>query len=156
MVGHDERHALLDELDLLRKRRAELEGGLTLDDAPQDFGERSEATMRRDELDWIDRKIRDLTHFLHLNSRRDDVPPDRVGTGSLVTLRYANGERETLKVTDVPDDDFPTIATDSPLGRAVLGAPVGAEISWTAPEGRMHARVEDHVPSDAAPVRPGE
>ncbi|MBN9113628.1 MAG: hypothetical protein J0I34_33235 [Pseudonocardia sp.] len=32
MISHDERHALLDELDLLRARRAELEESLAVDD----------------------------------------------------------------------------------------------------------------------------
>ena len=148
MAGHDERHALLEELDLLRTRRAELEETLVLDDDPHDIGEQSEQLSRRDDVDWIDQRIRDLTHLVHLAARRDGVPPERVGVGSLVTIRYADGQVETVKVTAVPDEDFPVVTPDSPLGRALVGAAVGEEISWEAPEGRVQARVEA-IPADA-------
>ena len=62
--------------------------------------------------------------------------------GSVVTLRYPDGESERLKVTRIPDDDVPTATPESPLGRALLGAGIGDEIEWAAPEGRLHARVE--------------
>ena len=142
MISHDERHALLDELDLLRARRADLEASFAVDDHPQDAGEQSEATLRRDELAWIDAMIRDVKHLLDAAARAGNGLPDRVGVGSVVTLRYPDGESERLKVTRIPDDDFPTVTPESPVGRALLGAGVGDEIEWAAPEGRLHARVE--------------
>jgi transcription elongation factor GreA len=142
MISHDERHALLDELDLLRARRAELEASFTVDDHPHDAGEQSEATLRRDELTWIDARIRDIKHLLDTAARAGNGLPDRVAVGSMVALRYPDGRCESLKVTRIPDDDFPTATPESPLGRALLGAGVGDEIEWAAPEGRLHARVE--------------
>jgi len=142
MISHDERHALLDELDLLRARRAELEASFAVDDHPHDMGEQSEATLRRDELVWIDRRIRDIKHLLDCAARAGNGLPDRVSVGSVVTLRYPDGASERLKVTRIPDDDFPTTTPESPLGRALLGAGIGDEIEWAAPEGRLHARVE--------------
>ncbi len=106
------------------------------------MGEQSEATLRRDELNWIDRRIRDIKHLLDCAARPGNGLPDRVCVGSVVTLRYPDGESERLKVTRIPDDDFPTATPESPLGRALLGAGVGDEIDWAAPEGRLHARVE--------------
>ena len=105
MISHDERHGLLDELDLLRSRRAELEASLAVDDHPHDMGEQSEATLRRDELTWIDRRIRDIKHLLDCAARAGNSLPDRVCVGSVVTLRYPDGESERLKVTRIPDDD---------------------------------------------------
>lgn len=142
MISHDERHALLDELDLLRARKAELEASLADDDHPHDMGEQSEATLRRDELIWIDRRIREIKHLLDFATRADNGLPDRVCVGSVVTLRYPDGEYERLKVTRIPDDDFPTVTPESPLGRALLGAGIGDEIAWATPAGRLHARVE--------------
>ena len=142
MISHDERHALLDELDLLRARRAELEESLAVDDPPRDLGDQSEVLSRRDELTWIDARVLDIRHLLGLAGRHGDGAPDRVAVGSLVTLRHPDGETERLKVTRIPDDDAPTTTPESPLGRALLGAHVGDEIEWTAPEGRLHARVE--------------
>ena len=77
-------------------------------------------TLRRDELDWIDRMIRDITYLLHLAARHDEGLPDRV-----------------------PDEDFPVATPDSPLGCALVGATVRDEISWSTPEGRLRARVTD-------------
>ena len=147
MTTHDERHALLDELDLLRARRAELEASFAVDDHPHDMGEESEATLRRDELTWIDGRIRDITYLLDAAARAGNGLPGRVCVGSVVALRYPDGQSERLKVTRIPDDDFPTVTPESPLGRALLGAGVGDEIEWAAPEGRLHARVES-VESD--------
>jgi transcription elongation factor GreA len=143
MTSHDERHALLEELDLLRARQAELAESLAVDDPPHDAGEQSEMTLRRDELDWIDRMIRDITYLLHHAARYDEGPPDRVGVGSLVTLHHPDGRQETVKVTRVLDEDFPVVTPDSPLGCALVGATVGDEISWSTPEGRLRARVTD-------------
>jgi transcription elongation factor GreA len=139
---HDERHALMEELDLLRTRRRELEESFEGDDDPRDFGEAAEATGRRDEIDWIERRIRDVVHYLWEAGRPDDAGPDRVGLYSVVTLRFPDGATETVQVTEFPDEDVPVTTPDSPLGRALLGARVGDEISWRAPEGRLRARVE--------------
>jgi hypothetical protein len=38
MTSHDEPHALLEKLDLLRARRTELEESLAVDDPPHDGG----------------------------------------------------------------------------------------------------------------------
>jgi transcription elongation factor GreA len=142
-AAHDERHALLEELGLLRTRRRELEESLVADDhPPHDFGERGETTERRDELDWIDRRIRDVVHYLSEAGRPDEDTTERVGLYSTVTLRFPDGSSESVQVTRFPDEDVPVTTPESPLGRVLLGAQPGDEITWTAPEGRLRARVE--------------
>jgi transcription elongation factor GreA len=140
--GHDERHALLEELDLLRERRRELAEDLELEDRPDDIGDQSEDIQRRDELDWIELEIRDLTHLLYVAARRDNVAPERVGVGASVLLRYPDGAEDTVQVTSVPDEDIPAVTPGSPLGRALIGAALGEEITWLGPEGRLRARVQ--------------
>ncbi|MFC5237417.1 GreA/GreB family elongation factor [Pseudonocardia zijingensis] len=142
-AAHDERHALLEELDLLRARRRELEESLVSDDhRPHDFGELGETTELRDEIDWIDRRVRDLVHHLWEAGRPDGDTSERAGLYSVVTLRFPDGTSETLQVTRFPDEDVPVATPESPLGRALLGAQPGDEITWTAPDGRWRARVE--------------
>lgn len=142
-AAHDDRHALLEELALLRARRRELEQGLIADDhRPHDFGEQGETTELRDEIDWIDRRIRDVTHYLWEAGRPDGDTSERVGLYSVVTLRFPDGSSESVQVTRFPDGDVPVVTPGSPLGRALLGAQLGDEIAWTAPEGRLRARVE--------------
>ena len=60
-----------------------------------------------------------------------------------IQARQFDGGQETVKVARVPDEDFPVVTPDSPLGSALLGTTVGDEISWSAPEGRLRARVTD-------------
>ena len=140
---HDERHALLEELDLLRTRRRELVQSLVTEDhRPHDFGEEGEYLEIRDQIDWIDRRIRDVAHYLWEAGRPDDEDSGRVGLYSVVTLRYPDGSTETVQVTRFPDEDVPDVTPDSPLGRALLGARVGDEVSWRAPEGELRARIE--------------
>ena len=140
---HDERHALLEELELLRARRREIQRDLVSDDhRPHDFGEQGKVTELRDEIDWIDRRIRDIVHYLWDVGRPPGDTSQRVGPWSVVTLRFPDGSSETVQVTRYPDEDVPVVTLTSPLGRALLGAELGEEIEWTAPEGRMRARVE--------------
>jgi transcription elongation factor GreA len=152
MISHDERHALLDELALLRVRRAELEASFAVDDHPHDMGEQAEATQRRDELTWIEGRIRDIKYQLDAAARAGNGLPGQVWVGSVVALRYPDGQSERFKVTRIPDDDFPTVTPESPLGRALLGAGVGDDIEWAAPEGRLRARVES-IDTDIAGER---
>jgi transcription elongation factor GreA len=140
---HDERHALLEELGLLRSRRRELAESLVADDhRPHDFGEQGQTTQIRDEIDWIDRRIRDVVHYLWEAGRPAGDTSERVGPYSVVTLRFPDGSSESVQVTRLPDEDVPAVTPESSLGRALLGAQPGDEIAWTAPEGRLRARVE--------------
>jgi transcription elongation factor GreA len=141
---HDERHALLEELGLLRARRRELEESLVSDDhRPHDFGAGGATTELRDEIDWIDRRIRDVVHYLWEAGRPEGDTSERVGLYSFVTLRFSDGSCESVQVTRFPDEDVPVVTPDSALGRALLGAQRGDEVTWTAPEGRLRARVEE-------------
>jgi transcription elongation GreA/GreB family factor len=141
-IGHDARHALIEELGLLRERRREVEESFGDDDRPHDAGELSDATQRRDELDWITLRIRDISYLLHA-AGEGKAPPGRVGIGSVVTLRYPDGQLESVQVTAIPDEDIPATTPESPLGQALLGARPGERVSWWAPEGRLTATVED-------------
>ena len=140
---HDERHALLEELDLLRTRRRELTDDLDSDDDPPgDFGDQGTTIGLRDEIDWIDRRIRDLVHSLWEAGRPDGDTSERVGLHSAVTLRFPDGSSDTVQLTRFPDEDAPVVTPDSPLGRALLGTRPGDEITWEAPAGSLRARVE--------------
>jgi transcription elongation factor GreA len=147
-IGHDERHALLDELAMLRRRRHALVQSFEGDDEYRDWGDLGERTGRREELDRVHRRIREVIYLLHAVAReqreakqRAKEMPDRVGIDSEVTLRYSDGTTETRRVVAVPDPDMPEVTPDSPLGRALLGAEKGEEISWDAPAGRLRATI---------------
>jgi transcription elongation GreA/GreB family factor len=79
-----------------------------------------------------------------------EAVPERVGVGTLVRLRYPDGSLDTVLVTAIPDEDVPSVTPDSPLGMALLGATVGEEVAWNAPQGRLRARVE-HIAAGSMP-----
>ncbi|MGH3693140.1 MAG: GreA/GreB family elongation factor [Pseudonocardiaceae bacterium] len=137
------KRALTEELEVLRSRQRELAGGLDSDDFPGDRADQADAIERLSELESIGRRIAEVTWLL---ARRPEsggeTPPDQVGLGSIVTLHYADGTMEVLRVgTVVEDDDGKVVTPDSPLGHALFGGSAGQNISWPTPAGQCEARV---------------
>jgi transcription elongation factor GreA len=89
----------------------------------------------------------------HLTRRRgeiskinlDDVPADRIGFGSRVTvtdLRSGDEETYTLVFGDFIDVETGQISMASPLGQTLLGRRVGETVSLQLPRGTRELRVE--------------
>ncbi len=74
----------------------------------------------------------------------DDVPADRVGFGSRVrVLDHARGVETTFTIVagDYIDLEKGHISLDSPIGRGLLGAREGDEVTATLPVGPRQYRV---------------
>ncbi len=79
-----------------------------------------------------------------------DIPGDRVGFGSRVTVRdAATKQQEIYALTlgefidgDDGGDEMP-VSMASPLGKALLGAKVGATVNITLPAGKRTLKVVD-------------
>lgn len=89
----------------------------------------------------------------HLTKRRgelsnidlDDIPTDRVGFGSRVTVRDLRTRQEetyTLVFGDYIDIDTGQISLASPLGQSLLGKGAGDEIALRLPRGERRLRIE--------------
>jgi transcription elongation factor GreA len=89
----------------------------------------------------------------HLTKRRgelskvnlDEIPDDRVGFGSRVTvkdLRSGDLETYTLVFGDFIDIETGQISMASPLGQTLLGHRVGDEVSLQLPRGARKLRLE--------------
>lgn len=89
----------------------------------------------------------------HLSKRRgelskvnlDDLPSDRVGFGSRVTvtdLRTGEEETYTLVFGDFIDIETGQISMASPLGQTLLNRKVGDEVSLQLPRGARQLRIE--------------
>jgi transcription elongation factor GreA len=89
----------------------------------------------------------------HLTKRRaelsnvnlKDIPGDRVGFGSRVTvvdLRTGGEETYTLVFGDYIDIETGQISLASPLGQTLLGRTVGEEVSLQLPRGARNLRIE--------------
>lgn len=83
------------------------------------------------------------------------VPADDgiVHRNSLVTLDLGMGP-QTFLIVDLAVEGEDVIVTDSPLGRAVLGAHAGTTVTLTTPAGPVAVAVlavDSHQPSSAGP-----
>lgn len=89
---------------------------------------------------------------------------DWVVAGSIVTIQYLDGHRDTFVLTERPlDTEYETVSYDSPLGRAVrrrrvgdkVSLPAGAQLTIAdiAPGFRVHSNTADRR-SDHSKVRP--
>jgi transcription elongation factor GreA len=137
------RRALTEELEVLRSRRREFADGLDSNDFPGDRADQADAIERLSELQSIERRIDEVTRLLA--NGVDVDPPSRSGevsVGSVVTLRYADGTTDVLRVGAVVEADDPSVVTaDSPLGVALLGRSAGQDVDWSTPAGQREARV---------------
>jgi transcription elongation factor GreA len=68
----------------------------------------------------------------------DRIPRDKVGLGSLVTVRQAEAGEESVYEIVVPEDADPTIgriSPSSPIGKCLLGHEEGDSVEVRVPSG---------------------
>ncbi len=127
------------ELDeLWRVKRPAVTRAVAEAAAQGDRSENAEYIYGKKQLAEIDRRVRYLRKRLTGIRVVDQAPSDtsRVFFGAWFELDDVSGRREYRLVG--PDElDFSAdyVSIDAPLGRAVLGKPVGARITVRAPEG---------------------
>jgi transcription elongation factor GreA len=136
------RSQLEKEIENLRAQRAALapqpgEQERTGDAADQaDVIDRAEAAAR------LDRQIADLAAKMEHGGYGNSQLPD----GTVVSLRFPDGDEETFQVVTVPGEDADAITSDSPLGLALVGAKAGDEITYRTPRGDAKATVVKVTP----------
>ncbi|GAA5004848.1 GreA/GreB family elongation factor [Streptomyces siamensis] len=137
------RHALEQELADLRTERRTV--AATLQDSDSAVGDRADEAdelQRADDLQRLDARISEITTRLRGADTAGPPPTDRVGVGSTVTVRFADGAEETFQVGETAEELDPSLVTaDSPLGRALLGHRPGDTVNYSAPGGRSTAVV---------------
>jgi transcription elongation factor GreA len=90
----------------------------------------------------------------------DRIPRDRVGLGSVVTVRQEDAGEETVFEIVVPEDSDPTIgriSPSSPIGKCLLGHEEGDSVEVKVPAGTkvyeikklvtIHDQMKDESPS---------
>jgi transcription elongation factor GreA len=139
------RERLDAELAVLRATRDQFAAAINDQAEPTgDAADRADVVTRFEELDRVDRQIEDILLALTRPTRTEAPADGVVGIGSQVTLRYADGDRETVMLGDLleGDGDDNLVTPRSPLGQALLGQPVGAKITYRAPTGEVRVEVE--------------
>ena len=116
--------------------------------AQGDISENSEFEAARDRQQLVQAKLQQIARRLSELKEIDEqeVPEDRVGFGSRVTVRDVDdGTEEEFKLAFGDDIDFENseISMESPIGQALLGKEVGEEVSVRLPNGRVSYEIVD-------------
>jgi transcription elongation factor GreB len=133
------------ELDeLWRVKRPAVTRAVAEAAAQGDRSENAEYIYGKKQLAEIDRRVRHLRKRLTGLRVVDQVPGDtgRVFFGAWFELTDREGRREYRLVGPDEFDFAPEyVSIDSPLGRAVLGKALGAEIAVRTPEGERQYEI---------------
>lgn len=113
-----------------------------------EFSENAEYEDAKIEQAFVEGRIQDLRRILQLAQVLDDneIPTDRVGLGSIVTVRdiETGDEWEFTLVGSVESDpDNDRISDESPVGEALLGKKIGDEVDIAVPDGHILYRIEN-------------
>lgn len=112
-----------------------------------DLSENAEYDNAKNEQAFIEGKIITLEKMLR-NARlieEEEVSKDTVGIGSTVRLLDGDDEDEVLEFTIVgtaeSDPANNRISNESPVGQAIMGKPVGAEVDVKVPAGTIKYKI---------------
>ena len=112
-----------------------------------DLRENADYDAAKNEQGMMEARIRQLKHLLDNAEVREAADTGKVEVGSIVTV--TNGDL-TLEVLVAGSENrvsgVQTAAPDGPLGSALLGAEVGAKVSYEAPGGKFTYTVESSRP----------
>ncbi len=136
-MTQEQRDALAEELaELEGPKRAELIEAIA---TARGFGDLSENFAYHDaknEQGLLERRIAILRHRVESAVIVEQAEDGTVGVGSLVEVEDESGGRFEVEISSVGG-----VATDSPLGSALVGAKVGDKVKVQAPKGPWTAKV---------------
>jgi len=128
------------ELENLEKHgRKDVTAKIEAARAEGDLKENGGYHAARDEQGKMEARIRQLKQMLE--NAHIGTPPaaadGKVGAGMVVTAEIAGDEMKFLLGSrEIASGDLDVYSEKSPLGAAVMGAEIGASVSYTAPSGR--------------------
>ena len=135
------------ELDTLKERLAQLEGSKRQEIVEAiatargfgDLSENFEYHAAKNEQGLNEREITILRERVRNAVVVEAAASDVIGIGSQVEVEDDLGERMTVRVSSVRAEG--AVSPDSPLGRALMGAKAGDEVTVRAPRTTYVARV---------------
>jgi transcription elongation factor GreA len=135
------------ELDTLKERLAHLEGSKRQEIVEAiatargfgDLSENFEYHAAKNEQGLNEREITILRERVRNAVVVEAAASDVIGIGSQVEVEDDLGERMTVRVSSMSGDG--AVSPDSPLGRALMGAKAGDEVTVRAPRTTYVARV---------------
>ena len=140
---------LQDELEtLLTTGRREIEERIQTAREHGDLRENADYDSAKHDQGLMEARIRQIQSLLDKAEVREVEASDTVVVGSVVTLVDSDGDQNDFFVAS-PENKEPGMLLASPsgpLGKALLGARVGDEVSYDAPGGTFTVTVKDVKP----------
>ncbi|MGH8944557.1 MAG: GreA/GreB family elongation factor [Acidimicrobiia bacterium] len=113
-----------------------------------DLRENADYDAAKNDQGLMEARIRKLEHLIHTAEVREVEDTGKVEVGMMVTIVDADGD--TTEVFVAPQENkvpgLVLASPTSPLGKALLGAAVGDQVSYQAPAGSFTVRVESVRP----------
>jgi transcription elongation factor GreB len=139
---------LEEELEFLwRKKRPEVTRALSAAAAEGDRSENAEYIYRKKQLREIDARVRFIRKRLENMKVVGGVPDDtsRVFFGAWVTVEDDAGDEILYRVVGPDETDFQKefISMDSPIGKALMGKSLDAEVEVETPQGKKILYIVD-------------
>ena len=113
-----------------------------------DLKENGDYHAAKDEQGHMEGRIRQIESFLEDVEIVPPSPDGVVGLGTIVAIVYEGDSEDAAEhylighVEEKPDEDHISVMSpSSPLGSALLGATVGATVSYDAPNGKLQVTV---------------
>ncbi len=145
-AAHDKLKIELE--DLLGNGRRDMEERLSEARSHGDIRENADYDAAKDEQALMEARIRQLQHILDTAEVRDVEDTGTVQVGSVVTV--VDGDGDPIEYLVAPQENkvpgFLLASPGSPLGRALIGAAVGDDVSYEAPGGCLHPSDTDIRP----------
>jgi transcription elongation factor GreA len=105
-----------------------------------DLSENAEYVAAKERQSFVEKKIHEIEQKLANSEIMDitNLPNDRIGFGSIVTLKnIGNGDKVTYQIVGPDESDIPSgrISIASPLGKALIGKEADEEVTVQTPGG---------------------
>ena len=135
--------------NLKEERRIEIADKLKEAISFGDLSENSEYEDARNEQAQVELRIIELEEILKnyelVDAKKAAKRRDVVAIGSVVTVKSADGEKETYSIVGPTETDIfaGKISNESPLGAALIGKVVGDSVTGKSPAGTFEFSVID-------------
>lgn len=145
----DAHQKLVEELEhLLTAGRAEIEQRIQTAREHGDLRENADYDAAKNDQGLMEARIRQVQALLDRAEVKEVEASDTVVVGSVVTVEDTDGDLNDFFVAS-PENKQPGMLLASPsgpLGKALLGAKVGDQVSYEAPGGAFTVTVKDVKP----------
>ena len=138
---------LKKELDhLINVRRPENVQAIKEARSLGDLSENAEYDAARNEQAEIEARIKQIEKMLENVSIITDIPTDKVGLGSTVSIKYVDDqEQDEYKIVGSQEaDPFESkISNESPIAKALLNHKVGDVVTVESPNGNYEVKITE-------------